>query len=130
MQDPWSHPKAKYGCFLPLHVDGYYLLATKSALSRLPKFSKDCPTMEAGREGGEETVPSSRKQACVHPDGISVGHVSLALGPDDACAGPDPHPQKTAQTLCTSPFLLPKRKSPFKNEQAQTGDREFHRRDF
>lgn len=109
MQDPWSHPKAKYGCFLPLHVDGYYLLTTKSDLSRLPKFSKDCPTMEAGREGGKkETVPSSGKQACVHPDGISVGHVSLALGPDDVCAGPDPHPPEDHTDATYQPVPLAK----------------------
>ena len=105
-------------------MDGDYLLTRKSATSRFPKFSKDCPTVQAGREeGGKEAVPGSGKQVCVHPDSIDVGHVSPALSPT-APVHPHSQPQKTAQTLHTSRGLLAKRKNTFKNDQAQAGDKE------
>lgn len=106
-------------------MDGYYLLTTKSAPSRFPTCRKDHPIVGASREdSGKETVPGSRKQGCVHPDSTDVGHTSPALGPNATCAGPLSHPQKTEQTLHTSWSLLPKRKSPFTNGQAQVGDKE------
>lgn len=111
-----QQPKAKQ-VFSGLHVDSYYLLTTKSATSRFPKFSKDLPAAVASREeGGKGTVLGSGRQGCVHADSTNVG-------PDAAWAGHPPAP-RNPQMLHSCQFLLPKGRSPFKNDQAQVGGKE------